>query len=78
MVLRQHLIQKLIIEQQICIRAAKEGYKVFEINGHEPDRIGDQRKMKALPTGAILSLQSIKEFIFYKIQQHFLIYFCFH
>ena len=57
--------QHLNIEQQICIRAAKEGYKVFEINGHEPDRIGDQRKMKALPTGAILSLQIIKEFIFW-------------
>ena len=57
--------QHLNIEQQICIRAAKEGYKVFEINGREPDRIGGQRKMKPLPTGASLSLQIIKEFIFW-------------
>jgi hypothetical protein len=55
----------LNIEQQICIRAAKEGYKVFEINGREPNRIGGQRKMKPLPTGASLSLQIIKEFIFW-------------
>ena len=57
--------QHLNIEQQICIRAAKEGYKVFEINGREPNRIGGQRKMKPLPTGASLSLQIIKEFIFW-------------
>ena len=57
--------QYLNIEQQICIRAAKEGYKVFEINGREPNRIGGQRKMKPLPTGASLSLQIIKEFIFW-------------
>ncbi len=58
--------QYLNIEQQICIRAAKEGYKVFEIDGREPNRIGGQRKMKPLPTGASLSLQIIKEFIFWK------------
>jgi len=58
--------QYLNIEQQICIRAAKKGYKVFEIDGREPNRIGGQRKMKPLPTGASLSLQIIKEFIFWK------------
>jgi hypothetical protein len=57
--------QYLNIEQQICIRAAKKGYRVFEINGREPNRIGGQRKMKPLPTGASLSLQIIKEFIFW-------------
>ena len=55
--------QHLNIEQQICIRAAKKGYKVFEIDGREPNRIGGQRKMKPLPTGASLSWQIIKEFI---------------
>ena len=58
--------QYLNIEQQICIRAAKKGYNVFEIDGREPNRIGGQRKMKPLPTGASLSLQIIKEFIFWK------------
>ena len=58
--------QYLNIEQQICIRAVKKDYKVFEINGREPNRIGGQRKMKPLPTGASLSLQIIKEFIFWK------------
>ena len=57
--------QHLNIEQQICIRAAKKGYKVFEIDGREPNRIGGQRKMKPLPTGASLSWQIIKEFIFW-------------
>ena len=57
--------QHLNVEQQICIRAVKKGYRVFEINGCEPNRIGGQRKMKPLPTGASLSLQIIKEFIFW-------------
>ena len=58
--------QHLNVEQQICIRAAKKGYKVFEIDGREPKRIGGQRKMKPLPVGASLSLQIIKEYIFWK------------
>ena len=58
--------QHLNIEQQICIRAVKKDYKVFEIKGREDNRIGGQRKMKPLPTGASLSLQIIKEFIFWK------------
>ena len=58
--------QYLNIEQQICIRAAKKKYKVFEINGREPDRVGGERKMKPIPTGASLSAQIIKEFIFWK------------
>ena len=57
--------QHLNIEQQICIRAAKKGYKVFEIDGREPDRIGGQRKMKRIPTGVSLSTQIIKEFIYW-------------
>ena len=58
--------QHLNIEQQICIRAAKKGYKVFEIDGREPKRIGGERKMRPLTTGAQLSYQIIKEFIFWK------------
>ena len=56
----------LNIEQQICIRAAKKNLKVFEIEGREPDRIGGERKMKPLQTGASLSAQIIKEYAFWK------------
>ena len=55
-----------MLNSRFCIRAAKKGYKVFEIDGREPKRIGGQRKMKPLPVGASLSLQIIKEFIFWK------------
>ena len=58
--------QHLNIEQQICIRAAKRKYKVFEIDGREPDRVGGVRKMKPIPTGVSLSAQIIKEFIFWE------------
>jgi glycosyltransferase involved in cell wall biosynthesis len=57
--------QYLDIEQQICIRVAKKCYKVFEIEGREPNRIGGQRKMKRIPTGVSLSTQIIKEFIYW-------------
>ena len=36
---------------------------IFEIDGREPKRIGDERKMRPLTTGAQLSYQIIKEFI---------------
>jgi len=36
------------------------------IDGIEPKRIGGTAKMQSLPTGARLSLQIIKEFIFWK------------
>ena len=57
--------QKLNIEQQICIRAAKKNLKIFEIDGREPKRIGGERKMKPIPTGVSLSAQIIKEFIYW-------------
>ena len=57
--------QHLNVEQQICIRAVKKGYKVFEINGREPDRIGGERKMKRIAVGISLTTQIIKEFIFW-------------
>ena len=57
--------QKLNIEQQICIRAAKKNLKIFEIDGREPKRIGGERKMKPIPTGVSLSAQIIKEYIYW-------------
>ena len=57
--------QKLNIEQQICIRAAKKNLKIFEIDGREPKRIGGERKMKPIPTGISLSAQIIKEYIYW-------------
>jgi len=58
--------QYLNIEQQTCIRLAKLKIPIFEINGKEPKRIGGERKMRPLTTGAQLSYQIIKEFIFWK------------
>ena len=58
--------QYLNIEQQTCIRLAKRKIPIFEINGKEPKRIGGERKMRPLTTGAQLSYQIIKEFIFWK------------
>ena len=56
----------LNIEQQICIRALKKDYQIFEIQGKEQRRIGEERKMRPLIVGAQLSWQIIKEFIFWK------------
>ena len=53
-------------EQQICIRAAKLGKKIFEVDGNEPKRIGGERKMSPLYTGYQLSRQILWEFIFWK------------
>ena len=58
--------QYLNIEQQTCIRLAKLKIPIFEIDGKEPKRIGGERKMRPLTTGAQLSYQIIKEFIFWK------------
>ena len=58
--------QCLNIEQQTCIRLAKLKIPIFEIDGKEPKRIGGERKMRPLTTGAQLSYQIIKEFIFWK------------
>ncbi len=38
-----------------------------EIEGREPKRIGGEQKMRPLTTGAQLSYQIIKEFIFWKL-----------
>ena len=57
--------QYLNIEQQICIRCAKSKIPIYEIHGREPARVGGERIMTRLPTGAALSLQILKEFIFW-------------
>ena len=58
--------QWLNIEQQTCIRLAKLKIPIFEIEGKEPKRIGGERKMRPLTTGAQLSFQIIKEYIKWK------------
>ncbi len=52
--------------QQMCIRGLKIGQKICEVIGNEGERIGGTRKMHPLSTGASLSWQIIKEFIFWK------------
>ena len=58
--------QYLNVEQQTCIRLAKLKIPIFEIDGREPKRIGGERKMRPLTTGAQLSYQIIKEFVKWK------------
>tara|TARA_B100000029_G_scaffold215536_1_gene213337 strand:- start:4547 stop:5218 length:672 start_codon:yes stop_codon:yes gene_type:complete len=58
--------QYLNIEQQTCIRLAKKKIPIYEIEGREPKRIGGERKMRPLTTGAQLSYQIIKEYIKWK------------
>ena len=58
--------QWLNIEQQTCIRLAKLKIPIYQIEGREPDRIGGERKMRPLTTGAQLSYQIIKEFVKWK------------
>tara|TARA_Y100001936_G_C16069473_1_gene669543 strand:- start:1127 stop:1801 length:675 start_codon:yes stop_codon:yes gene_type:complete len=58
--------QYLNIEQQTCIRLAKLRIPVYEIEGVEPKRIGGERKMRPLTTGAQLSYQILKEFAKWK------------
>ena len=58
--------QYLNIEQQICIRLTKLKIPIYEIEGNEPARIGGERKMRPLITGAQLSYQILKEFAYWK------------
>jgi glycosyltransferase involved in cell wall biosynthesis len=57
--------ESLIIDQETYIKALKKNLKTFEIEGDEPKRMGGKRKMKPLVTGADLSWQIIKEYIFW-------------
>ena len=58
--------QYLNIEQQTCIRLTKLKIPIYEIEGNEPARIGGERKMRPLTTGAQLSYQILKEFAYWK------------
>ena len=58
--------QYLNIEQQTCIRLTKLKIPIYEIEGNEPARIGGERKMRPLTTGAQLSYQILKEFVYWK------------
>ena len=58
--------ESLVIDQETYIRALKKKFKSCEIDGDEPSRIGGERKMKPVSTGAQLSWQIIKEFIYWK------------
>lgn len=55
----------LTLEQQMSIKSMKKKLKITEIDGVEPKRIGGEAKMRPLTTGSQLSLQLIKEFIFW-------------
>ena len=58
--------ESLVIDQETYIRALKKKFKSCEIDGDEPSRIGGERKMKPVSTGAQLGCQIIKEFIYWK------------
>ena len=53
--------------EQITIRGLKRKQRFYEIIGNERARIGGERKMRRVPTGAALVALIIKEFIFWKI-----------
>ena len=55
----------LTLEQQMSIKSMKKKLKITEIDGVEPKRIGGEAKMRPLTTGSQLSLQLIKEFIYW-------------
>jgi glycosyltransferase involved in cell wall biosynthesis len=55
----------LTLEQQMSIKSMKKKLKITEIDGVEPKRIGGEAKMRPLTTGSQLSLQIIKEFIYW-------------
>ncbi|MGQ0376496.1 MAG: glycosyltransferase family 2 protein [Nitrososphaerota archaeon] len=54
------------IEEQMCIRALKKNYPIYEIESNEPKRIGGKTKVRPLNVGLRLSWTIIKEFIFWK------------
>ena len=63
--------QYLNIEQQTCIRLAKLKIPIYEIEGNEPARIGGERKMRPLTTGAQLSYQILKLIPYYQKKLYF-------
>lgn len=57
---------KMDSTQQMSIRGLKLRQKICEIIGNEGARIGGKKKMRPLQVGASLSIQIIKEFIFWE------------
>ena len=57
---------KMDSTQQMSIRGVKLRQKICEIIGNEGARIGGKKKMRPLHVGASLSMQIIKEFIFWE------------
>ena len=53
--------------EQISARGMKRKQRFYEIIGNERARIGGERKMHRIPTGAALVSLIIKEFIFWRI-----------
>lgn len=60
-------VTNMTMELQMNIRCLKKGYKIYEIGGNEPDRIGKEitKKPHTLIVGAQVSYQIFKEFIFW-------------
>ena len=71
-VFRTDLIRRLgitiqiSIDTQLCIRCATHGFKVTEIGGDEPKRIGGKSSRKIIKNGLIEVVTITKEFIFKK------------
>lgn len=55
----------MIIDQETYIRALKKNFKICEIDGDEPSRIGGEKKTTPIGTGSQLSWQIIKEFLYW-------------
>ena len=57
---------KLSWEPLLSVRAAKRRLKIAEIFGHEPPRIGGERKLKVLQWGAAYYFQFLREVFFWR------------
>jgi glycosyltransferase involved in cell wall biosynthesis len=53
-------------EPLLSVRAAKRKLKVGEIFGHEPPRIGGERKLRIIRWGASYYFQFLREFFFWR------------
>jgi glycosyltransferase involved in cell wall biosynthesis len=51
---------------QGCMRAARAGFKTFDMAADEPARIGGTRKMKPFKTGMEISMLILREFFTYR------------
>jgi glycosyltransferase involved in cell wall biosynthesis len=51
-------------EPLLSIRVARDRYKIGEIPGDEPDRIGGERKLQVWRWGAVYLVQTLREFFY--------------